>query len=433
MAELKSITFIIKRYSKDNNFLTKTILLYYFIIVSNPDLQNISVLHWSAVALSGIALIGLFVMKGAKFSTYNLWLTSFIIISFTSSLWALNFKLSLGMTLSLLMKSMPLMTVYALVNTEKDFYDILKIQTISSFITSIYILCIMDWSMLGKARIGEGSVGELWNANYIGLLLAMSAFGVFVLLKTRSVKVMKLPYIMLFVIFILISLFTGSRKAVLAIVFSCCFFILLTSKKSKISNGLIAIVISIVIFSAVMNIPILYNILGSRIEMLFDQFGSSSKVDGSTYSRMNMINYGIKWFSKRPVLGHGIDNYQELYLNEFSKSMYSHNNYIELLVGTGILGTIIYYAGYAYILLRTFGKNYPLVAFGTVVISVICIIEFGLVSYFSFYIQILICLSFSSIKLLHRKGIIINYHKIALESIFRKKVLREISNNIKVL
>lgn len=417
-------------YSKGNNFLTKMILLYYFIVVSNPDLQKISVLHWSAVALSGIALVGLFVMRGAKFSAYNFWLIGFILICFTSSLWALNYMTSLDMTLSLLMKSMPLMTVYALINTEEDFYDILKIQTIASVITSLYILYFMDWSLLGKARIGVTSVGELWNANYIGLLMAMSAFGVFVLLKTGNVKLMRILYLLFFILFSFIVLFTGSRKAILAIMFSCCFFILLTSKKNKITIGLLIIVISIVAFNMIMNVPILYNVLGSRIDMFFNQLSSSSKVDGSTYLRMNMIYKGISWFSDRPALGYGIANYQELYLNEFSKRTYSHNNYIELLVGNGLLGTIIYYAGYVYILLKTFWKNHPLAAFGTVIVTLMCITEFGLVSYYEFFIQILICLSFSSIKLIRRKKTVIDYSNSVLESILAKKVLKKMSYNI---
>lgn len=71
-------------------------------------------------------------------------------------------------------------------------------------------------------------------------------------------------------------------------------------------------------------------------------FGEGS-TEGSMNTRFMMIQVGWNWFKEHPFIGYGIDNYRILLGQEIGTITYSHNNIIELLVGIGLFGTIIYY------------------------------------------------------------------------------------------
>ena len=65
-------------------------------------------------------------------------------------------------------------------------------------------------------------------------------------------------------------------------------------------------------------------------------------VGGSTSERLSLIQAAWSWFAQRPLTGWGLGCFRFL---EGSLGMYSHNNYMELLVSGGIPMALIYYAG----------------------------------------------------------------------------------------
>lgn len=146
-----------------------------------------------------------------------------------------------------------------------------------------------------------------------------------------------------------------------------------------------------------MNIPEFYNVLGIRIKGMTNFFSGQGNVDDSTLVRIQMIDRGIELFKKKPILGYGIANYSVV--SPFST--YSHNNYVELLVGVGIIGTIVYYSIYIYIifnLLRFKKKDKSLSLFFALVLGIV-VMEYGLVSYYIEIYQIIIASAFSAINI----------------------------------
>src|SRR5699024_210938 len=135
-----------------------------------------------------------------------------------------------------------------------------------------------------------------------------------------------------------------------------------------------------------LNNPLLYNVLGSRIEGLFARFTGEGKVEGSTSRRMHMINSGLNFFKEERLFRHGIDSCRQLTRNYVGDYRYSHNNYVELLVSVGVFGTVIYYFGLLSVLKKSFNKTNPYLIFPFVVIATILIIDYGLVSYTSYLI-----------------------------------------------
>jgi len=79
-----------------------------------------------------------------------------------------------------------------------------------------------------------------------------------------------------------------------------------------------------------------------RLTQRFTEFESAiegTSSYGSTGERITFIKEGIEFFSHNPFLGSGINTFMVMDKTHH----YSHNNYIELLVGMGLVGFFIYY------------------------------------------------------------------------------------------
>ncbi|MDD3267588.1 MAG: O-antigen ligase family protein, partial [Burkholderiales bacterium] len=129
-------------------------------------------------------------------------------------------------------------------------------------------------------------------------------------------------------------------------------------------------------------------------------FGQNN-LDISSRIRFEMIEVGKTLFLSKPFLGYGIGSFS--IVSGFDA--YSHNNYIELLVGLGIIGMVLYYSMIIYIIyklfiIRKFIDGNPLLA----ILLSLLVIDYGLVSYNSPVYQYIIALGFISIKLFKPKS-----------------------------
>src|SRR5690606_30784849 len=89
----------------------------------------------------------------------------------------------------------------------------------------------------------------------------------------------------------------------------------------------------------------------------FQEIDTGESVSGSAIGsgyRQFLINKGIDYFLDRPIFGYGLNQYRPKFGKEIGKFTYSHNTWVELLVGFGLVITLIYLAIY----LRLFKKIY---------------------------------------------------------------------------
>lgn len=70
--------------------------------------------------------------------------------------------------------------------------------------------------------------------------------------------------------------------------------------------------------------------------------------DESTDERASLIFIAIRLISSSPIFGHGLDQFSVL----SGVGFYSHNNFLELLTNTGLIGLMLYYLGVYGALLR---------------------------------------------------------------------------------
>src|SRR5699024_5557929 len=77
--------------------------------------------------------------------------------------------------------------------------------------------------------------------------------------------------------------------------------------------------------------------LFNRITNIFDFFRGQDIQEQSVYIRSRMIEIGIGLFKQRPFFGWGLDQFK--YLSGYG--VYSHSNYVEVLVSLGGVGLLL--------------------------------------------------------------------------------------------
>ncbi|MCB6992803.1 O-antigen ligase family protein [bacterium 210820-DFI.6.37] len=218
--------------------------------------------------------------------------------------------------------------------------EVISVLSVSSLI-SIIIVCAYMIHM-GSIRLSNITFGSSF-----GLELSGNRNTVATIIGIMLVPVvyMVLRYKKLRFIFATISvgaticmLLTGSKKGIVVIIMIMIMIFMTERKAIKYLLFPIAIILGAY---AVFNIPILYNVVGFRLQDMFATFGigTAATTAQSTSIRNSYILMGLKSMWNHPLFGGGMNYFQ--YIN--NAHYYSHNNYIELLNNFGIVGTLIYY------------------------------------------------------------------------------------------
>jgi len=99
-----------------------------------------------------------------------------------------------------------------------------------------------------------------------------------------------------------------------------------------------------------------------------------------------MVEIGLKTFLDHPLFGIGIGNSRELTVVYLGWETYLHNNFVELLASGGIVGFLLYYAMYLYLISvfwrcrKQYNEEY---AICLTLLLVLLVLDFGRVSYYT--------------------------------------------------
>jgi O-antigen ligase len=168
---------------------------------------------------------------------------------------------------------------------------------------------------------------------------------------------------------------TGSRKALLI---GCFFLILvlvqtvaLVPKKHRRLVATLAILAAGL--TAFFTVPWIYEhgreILAIQRTLDYD--------DSSFRTRTEMIQQGLQLWKESPLFGNGLDAFSGL----SGQGTYAHNNYVELLCDIGLIGTLLFYALYAQVLLRAARAPRLLGIYCGIFVLMLLLADFGYVSY----------------------------------------------------
>lgn len=218
---------------------------------------------------------------------------------------------------------------------QKDNKKIFNVYILSGLI-SLSMLLIKEGSNIlqGGTRIGDSLSG---NVNTVGY-----NFGIIITVIMWSyIHEKRIWKLLMFAIFTVAMLLTGSKKTIIILILNLIMYCFL--EKKHISKWLKIVIIILTLYYLVFNISYMYNIIGVRIENMFETLLGSNTDGNYSYSteiREKMIEEGINLFLKKPIFGGGWNYY---WANTVYEYEYSHNNYIEILCSFGIIGFFVYY------------------------------------------------------------------------------------------
>ena len=389
----------------ENNIMgfLKVSLFFLVLVGLNPDLNSIRVVWWGIILFAIVNMLIVIVKKDLPVvNQFFIWMLAFFFWSTLSYFWSIYFAITFEILKSLLINLVVFWLLSCVIVTEVDIYSLFKIIVYATTLNGIYILYKIDVDLLRTTQIGADMLGESWNGNAIGVMMAFGVLISLLLMNKEEGRYKKIGYIFIIALSTLIVILTGSRKALFFVVFGYVTFTGLSSKSNRIMLMAKIIIIMALAYQLIMNIPIFYNILGVRLEGLFAIVTGVGSVDSSTELRIEYIDYGISWFMDKPIIGYGVDNYRVLLYRAIGKGTYSHNNYIELLVGVGLIGTIIYYYAFGYVLVNAIKllkiSKEPMIYLIMVIIVAILISQYGFVTYYDFFVNLIICISFIVIR-----------------------------------
>ena len=217
-----------------------------------------------------------------------------------------------------------------------DFRNAVEVAGVVSF---MYLLCCEGSSIIaGNVRIGESLSG---NVNTVGYAFGMMAT-VVMLFYCKNIKRKNKMQIPIFLLFSVVTLLTGSKKALLLLLID--YLVYFWHERKKISGWMVTAFLLTAVIYAVFNIPYFYNIIGFRIDTMFETLlhgKSSTSYSYSTDIRGYMIREAFDIFQKKPLFGGGWNRYYSMTSTVYE---YCHCNPMELLCSFGIVGTALFYS-----------------------------------------------------------------------------------------
>ncbi|MGN0181270.1 MAG: O-antigen ligase family protein [Candidatus Ornithomonoglobus sp.] len=184
------------------------------------------------------------------------------------------------------------------------------------------------------------------------------------------------------------SILTGSRKIIFGYAAAIALYAIFHKDVSiRIKRIAIIAIILMITIPLAYRIPMIRHAFGDRLRAVFD----TSIQDGSVASRDKVKEIAIELFKKYPIFGRGWNAVSRKYIEAFSaeRGLYAHNNYLEVAADFGIIGIILFYWKFAYVLLKCIKrvKTNQYASFLSICLIVVFFLDYGQVTYMYLYMM----------------------------------------------
>jgi len=339
-------------------------LLLVIFALSFEELSNsgpgVSSLKLLSVVVFGGAVVHflIFRRKESLVHTPQNWLIFlFIMVALLSNFVALDASRTLDGTERLIRVLTLYIIVINLVHSPKGLRYLIWIFLISGFISAV-------WGLLDPAQAGQRLYGTMGQPNNFAIEMVPRLPLLLGLLRVEK-GVLKRGFLLTMLVVITYGLMlSGSRGGLIAA--GCALIMFVLTQENKIVWFALVIIISITGLIA-MPTPI-----KQRVGLV--SANSGDELGNSTDRRETYQIYGFQLWQENPILGVGLDGFAEAYtqseyrfLQKNATKRVAHNTYLEIAVGTGTVGLIVFlsllgwslytawkYAGYF--------NRYPLIA-----------------------------------------------------------------------
>lgn len=348
-----------------------------------------------------------------KFNNMILWICVFFGFACLSIIWAPSNGNVLSLNTTFLQLIFIVFCLTNIIKNDEDIELVLKCLIYSLLFTAIMLLIRTPFEQWGTERIGE-SIGL--NSNDVGFRFAIGIILSFYFVNTKK----KYYYIIYIIAFMLLVIFSGSRKGFIMAVVGIIVSSIYSGRKntdykailSKLLKIVFASIALILIAYFVMNNKIFYSIIGVRMEDLFSAVVGESSGDASIIERNFFKEQAWQLFLSHPFIGYG-HNCFPVYLKSIGYGFltYSHNNYLELLSSTGIVGFAIYYSMIISMMISLLKmwfckkKNGPILFVFTFIMLLVLFISWWQVNYSSKFLIVIYSLVYMFIKVEKKGGL----------------------------
>lgn len=309
----------------------------------------------------------------------NIWYFLFVLFAALSMFWSIGRNDSFGMVKLLIRQFLVVFSLGMCINNLKDIYTSLKIYLIACTIMMLKLTFYMANGYSGS-KMWDAVCGNYFNT--VAQILAIAIVIAYFFMqraRTESVKI-------LYVFFILFSFYhifvTGSRKGLMMPFFEIGIFMILQSgadAKKILRNFLVSFCLAGIILYFLAQNEVFY----SRLKMIFILIFEGDTMDESSVLRVAFIQLAKQMFIENPIIGCGINTFASQCLIHLGRYIYSHNNFFELLSGTGVIGFALYYWLYIYSVIKLYilkTKN-NIYILGFSIWFTLMMFEYGIVTY----------------------------------------------------
>ena len=362
-------------------------------------------------AFIGISLVSVCVKKKINISIYELIFMFFILICFMSIIYSGHKNSSTSMARQLLTNFLLAFSISQILIQGKNDDDRVKIFTklldcfkYGTIFVTIYLVIfempnLNKWDRLGQELFEDYGTYIV----YSYCLIISTCFSIWKLFfSDRGLLTQNkgkfyfenLFNIIMLCILIYADVISGTRKCLICPVLFVVFYIVLKYRKkyTKLFIGIIImIILSIIGYRFIMTNETFYNTIGRRIESMIQQFNGEEEADGSIEERNLLRTLSIQLFEKYPIAGYGIHAFRWYSYMNGGPYLYSHCNYTELLADVGIIGFILYYGAYFYIIFAAWKnlKTRKLAIYIIAFMGMNLISDYSSVTYFRHYYLII--------------------------------------------
>lgn len=368
------------------NLLIICYLISIYIWSSNEE----TVWYSTILYLATVIGISIFILRQGKFTLPRvyIYLILFDLFCLTSYLWAWNQDSVWVMAV----RTLPILTIFSILLYNYILYTgqidfLLKSVYIAGLVLAVYTILSQSGGISGYYSLLTDGIrvgANVNNVNTIGLAVGMSAIIAmyYISYEKKRIHILALP------ICILVTLGTGSIKAFLLLVMGVVLIAIMNTNPRRKLNSILKIflwlVITLILFTLLLQLPI-FETVNQRFNALLGVLFGGRWIDHSVMVRYSLSQAGLSQFIEKPLFGIGINNGWNISLAIGEGKTYLHNNYIELLVDVGIIGTLLFYAIPVSILWGLWKKIRVHDQKATVVgIIIICwlVVQIGYVSYY---------------------------------------------------
>ncbi len=326
----------------------------------------------------------------------TIWYLLFIVLAIASSVWADSFRTSFDP----LRKMIQILIVTYCLDVYIDQTDRLERYLRTVIAASVFMIAYI-FLFTPSSQWFAGFLGGVTNLNTndIGLAGSISVLLSFYYAYVRR----RYGYYVVTALSFFTVILTSSRKSLLMSALGMIFLVVFNYRaRNYFLRVLVILASAAVALVLIYQIPQLYNTVGTRLDSMIEYFASDRSSDYSIALREYYINMAKQYFRENPLLGIGFNNFNYRVMRYSSTFSYAHNNYWEIASDLGIVGVLVYYWFYVYLLLKHVrrmidGSKASLLF--TVLMLLFLIFEYSMVTFYKMQLHMVLAAAWSALQI----------------------------------